>query len=199
MSVNGLTSFSYFTGTDASNPLPVTLLSFTAKRDGSSAVLNWTTVNEKNCAGFEVERAANGRDFEPAGYVKAMGQGGTVMNYRFTDANAIPAGQVAYRLKTVDRNGSFSYSPVVVLQADEHQENPIRIYPNPFSRYLVVTVPDGESNTLEMRDINGRVVFTAALPNGGTHYVNLPENLARGVYFVQEQAGGKITRLVKTE
>ena len=53
-----------FTVSNSANPLPVTLLDFTAQVEGPAAVrLRWATVSELNNAGFAVERSVDARTF----------------------------------------------------------------------------------------------------------------------------------------
>ena len=62
---NPLSSFSPFTfaSTNANNALPVTYFSFTAKRNGNSNTISWSTSQEFNTNYFSVERSNDGINF----------------------------------------------------------------------------------------------------------------------------------------
>src|SRR5690606_8804677 len=109
----GLTSFSRFTGTSDIIPLPVNLVSFTANRLNETSVrLNWRTAGEENNDRFEIERSSDGVNFFTVGEVAGNGTTNTPLSYMFEDRNATLSPVLYYRLKQVDYNGAFEYSPI---------------------------------------------------------------------------------------
>ena len=100
------------TSTPAS-PLPVVLVSFTARAQGGGDVaLAWRTASEKNSARFEVERSTNGTAFAPIGTVPAAGSSSAPRSYVWTD-RTVPA-QAAllyYRLRQVDTDSASPTLP----------------------------------------------------------------------------------------
>ncbi len=100
------------------NPLPVELLDFTATLQGqNTGILDWTTASELNNAGFEIEQALPSTgtpDFRNIGFV--TGNGTTVLTneYQHTVENMVP-GIHYFRLKQVDFDGTYKYSPVRAL------------------------------------------------------------------------------------
>jgi len=109
--------------------LPLKLTSFTAQKSGAIGQLNWNTLNEKNSAYFEVERAVNGQDFISIAKVAANGNSTLPITYTFTD-NQPATGVNYYRLKMMDLDGQFEYSDIVSLNFNMVQAG-IRIFPNP--------------------------------------------------------------------
>ncbi|HEY4337952.1 MAG TPA: discoidin domain-containing protein, partial [Puia sp.] len=100
------------------SPLPIGLSSFTGKRTGSSVVLQWTTQTEQNAANFVVERSVDGTHFASIATVRAEGNSNTPQDYTATDER--PAkGINYYRLRMVDLDGRFSYSPVILVRSDD--------------------------------------------------------------------------------
>ena len=100
------------TSTPAS-PLPVVLVSFTARAQGGGDVaLAWRTASEKNSARFEVERSTNGTAFARIGKVPAAGRSSAPRSYAWTD-RTVPA-QAAllyYRLRQVDTDSASPTLP----------------------------------------------------------------------------------------
>ncbi len=101
-------------------PLPVKLISFTAKRQttagsGTSILCSWTTTSEDNSSSFIIGRSNTGSNFIPIGQVAAMGNSSNVQNYRFTDALPLD-GTNYYQLKMVDIDTRFTYSPVISVR-----------------------------------------------------------------------------------
>lgn len=103
-------------------PLPVTLVSFNAAKEGSKVKLNWVTMAEDNVKSYEVERANESLKFQKIGSVTAIwNQNSGSMKYHYTDAQ--PLLQSAYyRLKIVDMDGKYTYSKVVRVAANSMRE-----------------------------------------------------------------------------
>ena len=93
-------------------PLPVELTSFTAAAGSNAVELRWTTATEAENYGFEVERESVNSEqltvnrWEKVGFVQGHGTSSSPHNYSFADAFAV-TGSYSYRLKQIDRNGSF--------------------------------------------------------------------------------------------
>ncbi|MDQ6480586.1 LamG-like jellyroll fold domain-containing protein [Dyadobacter sp. LHD-138] len=123
------------------NPLPVTLVSFTGKRVEKTNVLEWIVTDEKEFAGYEVERSIEGKKFGKIGQVRAVAnEQSTTTQYQFIDelisGNTNISGNLYYRLKMVDRaadglDGSFAMSRIVAIKNDADQTQISSVYPNP--------------------------------------------------------------------
>lgn len=100
------------------NVLPVTLTAFRADRKNNVADLTWNTENQENFSHFEIERSSTGNDdFATIGNVAATGT--ETGSYQFADANGARLAQKAYyRLKMVDMDGQYKYSPVTMVTFD---------------------------------------------------------------------------------
>ncbi|MFK7798682.1 MAG: Ig-like domain-containing protein, partial [Aureispira sp.] len=100
------------------NPLPVELLSFTATLQGqNTGVLDWATATELNNAGFEIEHALPSTGapvFQNIGFVTGQGTTLQTHDYQHIVENMIP-GVHYFRLKQVDFDGTFKYTPVRAL------------------------------------------------------------------------------------
>lgn len=116
-------------GTVTSAPLPVTLLSFTAKPEGDRVQLAWTTTSEYNAHHFLVEHSRDLEGFTVVGEVAAKGTTDTRQYYGLTDLNPQP-GVNYYRLKQIDRDGSTqSFKPIEAIIRSN--ETVIAVHPNP--------------------------------------------------------------------
>lgn len=133
------TSFSQIiagTTNSGTSPLPVTLGNFEATRqDETSVLIRWETLSEHDNAGFEIQRSENGTDYEILGFTDAIGNSHVKQSYQFTDAQNTRSAY--YRLKQIDMNGEFKYSPVKFVQGNDLQK--LSIYPNPFSTDLTIS------------------------------------------------------------
>ncbi|MBF9223212.1 beta strand repeat-containing protein [Hymenobacter ruricola] len=176
----------------AATPLPVTLSAFTATLVDPAAVrLAWATATEKNSASFEVERSLDGERFTAIGTVAAAGSSATAHRYALLDANP-PRHQATlyYRLRLVDLDGTFAYSPVrtVALAAQAG----LALFPNPATGAATLSGA-APGTVVRVFDGLGREVTSATADATGTAALVLPAGLAGGVYVVR--AGSKAVRL----
>ena len=177
--------------------LPVELASFTATTSGEAVSLTWETASETNNAGFEVERAVGEGAFERIGFEPGAGTTSAPRTYRFTDGDLPFASALRYRLRQVDVDGAFEYSPEVEVAL-----TPTRFAlelggANPFrtATTLRYALPEGGPVTLTVYDVLGRQVAT--LVDGekaaGRHTATLDgRRLASGAYFVRLQSGDRV-------
>lgn len=100
-------------------PLPVELLEFnaTAKPD-RTANLDWTSATEQDLAYYGVEYSADGRKFSELGQVEAKGTTTLATDYTYVHLKP-QSGLNYYRLRLVNRDGSFDYSPIRSIQLDK--------------------------------------------------------------------------------
>lgn len=183
--------FGIITGTDASAPLPVQMLTFTGEVLNDDAKLNWITASERNNLGFEIERSSDGRTFEYVGFVKGAGNSNIKRNYQFVDANVFNQSSVVYyRLKQIDVNGGYEYSNTIELNKMQLETFAVTPYPNPFlsTLNLKVNTPQEGNAQITVFDLNGKLVFSKTTNmQSGINVVNMDElvNSDGGIYFVE--------------
>ncbi|MES2431004.1 MAG: T9SS type A sorting domain-containing protein [Bacteroidota bacterium] len=168
--------------TDAnSGPLPVTMNNFTTKRLGNSILLNWNTQTEINSLRFEIERkTANDNDYITVGSVTAENKT-TGSNYSYTDNNNSQLA-TTYRLKMIDKNGSFYYSTITAVNGTS-AINEFSIYPNPSIGNAKITLTGVYASVkLQVIDNAGRTIKAMELNRTNTVQLN---DLQRGVYLVR--------------
>jgi len=159
--LTGFTSFSQvLTGSIGTSGLPITLSQFEASRVSQNVVrLDWETLSEINNAGFEIQKSENGVDFEKIGYVDGAGNSKQRLDYQFVDNDALRSAY--YRLKQLDQDGKFSYSPIKFVKGADLVK--LTIYPNPttqsvklgFGSALETKLP----MTTEITTLQGRSIF----------------------------------------
>lgn len=164
-------------GATASQPLPVSLLSFEAVKQNGKVLLEWLTENEVNTASYTVERSTDGVTYDAIGSVQAANSG----RYNFTDAAPL-AGINYYRLKSIDRNGVFRYSAVRKINFTA-EGNDIMVYPNPVTGGLVTVTASVNCQSAQLFDAAGKRIRSYQL-KGKTNTLPLAA-LAKGVYQLQ--------------
>ena len=172
-------------------PLPVVLTSFTAVAQALGVRVGWGTASEQHSAYFGVERSPDGQAFGEIGRVAAAGTSGRARAYELLDGQP-PAGLAYYRLRQVDQDGSFQYSPVRVV-AWQPAPAALCLFPNPAHEAATV-LNAAPGARVAVLDTQGRVVATALADATGQVALLLPVGLASGLYAVR--AGSQATRLV---
>lgn len=119
------------------SPLPIELLNFDAEDQGQKVALNWATKSEKNTNYFNVERSSDGLKWEIISNVKAAENSNSTLYYE-TEDNAPLYDYSYYRLKIIDMDNSFTYTPIKSIYRSKKEEFVI-FYPNPTSDILNLT------------------------------------------------------------
>ncbi|WP_304066561.1 pectinesterase family protein [Pedobacter glucosidilyticus] len=170
--------------------LPLQLLSFQAQavRQGKEVALKWTTAQEINTASFDIERSVDGQVFNAIGNVKAQNKSGN-FNYQFTDFSPLK-GVSYYRLKQIDLDAKFEYSPIKAVDITNNQ---IIIYPNPVSSELAISHLGAKAaGKLSIFDSMGKEVLKIdGLKSENQTKVDVSA-LNAGVYFIQLNIGKEI-------
>jgi trimeric autotransporter adhesin len=187
-------------------PLPVEIVTFAASVNGKDIVLSWKTASEKNTNYFCIERTEIINNIKQefwtvSGEIKAFGNSTTPKQYSFTDKNLL-AGKYSYRLKTVDFDGSLSYSKSVESEISVPKEyNLSQNYPNPFnpSTKIDYQIPFDSKVSIEVFNITGQKIgelinkeqsagfYTIEVGAGLIH-----KSLASGVYIYRMTAVNKL-------
>ncbi len=170
-------------------PLPVTLIYFNASKNSpTSSLLSWQTSQETNSSHFDVERSNDAVAFSKIGTVGAAGNSSLAISYSFIDNNPL-SGMNYYRLKQVDLDGHFIYTPARLVRFEELNAATVKYYPNPTKNILTIEL--SAANATEARVINiinaaGAVVNQFKIGSGAglVMHVDL-SHYAKGIYFIQ--------------
>jgi len=135
-------------------PLPVKLLSFSALKEHNRSLLKWTVSSEVNSSHFIIEHSVNGSDYAPLSRVTAAGNSTQQTEYSYTHLQPLRGGNY-YRLKMVDNNGRYEYSPVRRLQFDNNSG--LTVLPNPAVNKVYIHLTDPGGN-LRLISTTGEVI-----------------------------------------
>lgn len=205
---NNVTSFATFTLSEFTEPLPVTLTAFNAKRVGNNAELNWETATETNNKGFEVQVSSNGRDFRTLAFIESQGTNSNrLLKYRFVDTEPNKSGTLYYRLRQIDVDGKATFSPVRVLNYNTAANKTgvqLAAYPNPFNTEMNVELSGIEAGPARLRlvDLTGRVLRDEAVvvPAGSTEFkIDALDGVGAGIYMVQLVPASGKTQTVRVQ
>jgi hypothetical protein len=160
--------------------LPVKFAGFEASGNGKTTNLTWQVGVEQNLNGYGVERSSDGSSYSQIGFVPAAGKS----SYYFVDVN--PSATSYYRLKSVDIDGKYGYSSVVVVKAGGAASVMMKAFPSPVISKVVVqhSTADAGSN-LTISTADGRM-FKSLSPVVGTQQTEIDLSSAKaGLYLVR--------------
>jgi hypothetical protein len=140
--------------------LPVELLDFSARKIDKTVELSWQTASERNNAGFAIERSDNSGSWEQIGYVEGNGTSNVFLDYAFVDLEPF-MGNNYYRLRQIDLDGQFDYSPVRHVIFTETAATILSVYPNPNNGRFTLSInnPAGERAVVEVFTSTGNLVW----------------------------------------
>lgn len=131
------------------NPLPIELLSFTARQSDEIVVLEWKAATELNNDFYTLERSYNGIDFDEIARVQGAGTSATETQYTREDYPAF-SGLIYYRLTQTDFDGTFETFDLVSVNFEKNSTR-MELFPNPTNEEFV--------NVVLPRDIEGNVLL----------------------------------------
>ncbi len=178
--------------------LPVELVSFEAMLDGNAVLLAWVTASETNNAGFEIQSisknvGATGAspEWDVLAFVEGHGTTELPQADYYHIENLTP-GRHVFRLKQIDFDGAFEYSPeveVIVEMVERFVVEPV--YPNPFNplAQFRFAVQRSQQVRVDLYDVLGRqvrVLYEGTPQVGQMQTVPIDgSNLSSGMYLVR--------------
>ncbi|MFY0673382.1 MAG: hypothetical protein JXQ87_08250 [Bacteroidia bacterium] len=206
------TNLFYFGVGSTGSALPVEFTYFNAQwqTEGETAILNWQTAMEENNSHFEIERSFDGQVWEQIGSVAGQGTTFETSDYQFVDESLVSKVQnlksqglwtsdlghetVFYRLKQVDYNGEFDYSPIETLNCSPEQFgieqetlNSFSVWPNP-SKADIIMVNAIDDYTIH----NSLGKYVKSFKN--TNKLNVAD-LELGTYLITNSNGSSVLYL----
>ena len=171
------------------NPLPVTLLNFSAHLKNSKTILSWTTASEINNNYFTLERSIDGEHFDLLKQIKGSGTSEIKNYYNADDETPLP-GVSYYRLSQTDFNGASQIFPMVSINNSDAISKNLLITTASFDKgigNIYYVVPDDGPIILRVTDINGKLIHKEQV--GGQkgfnkHIFPASLSLKPGLYFI---------------
>jgi hypothetical protein len=171
------------TTTTVPGTLPVTLSSFAGKEENGLNKISWKTEQEINLSHYELERLTESNS---VGWIKKITatNNPSVQTYHYNDT-ITSLGKKQYRLKMVNIDGTFTYSPIVII--NNQQKELLKVMGNPFTDKLTVQLQTAfnENVQLELYSSEGKLVqrTTATAPGN----ITLPhlQQLKPGTYTLK--------------
>jgi len=176
--------------------------SYTVTKQATSDLVEWTTVSEENSKLFNVQRSANGQNFETIGTVNSQainGNSNEELNYSFVDENP-QVGHNYYMLEQVDFDNNTSYTKAIDIIWGANGST-VSIYPNPAKSILNIDLSAAKASQTEIKlvDMSGRVVKSVLTQSEkGLNHVTIDlSDISVGIYGVQVFENNKLTHVSK--
>jgi hypothetical protein len=185
--LKNLTDMSKHKYTVVTAPVPVELTRFSFLQQNNIVKLLWNTATEVNNYGFDIERKLY--SWKSIGFVRGNGTSNSPKDYIFVDTLKQP-GNYVYRLKQVDNDGSFEYSPEVNVDLDDIVKTYalMQNYPNPINPSTVIKYSLPQESYIQLIIYNSLGQVVKELVNttqsaGNFEQVFNGSNFSSGVYF----------------
>ena len=189
-----------FTG---STVLPVTLLEFTGENAGDRNKLTWKVAQEMDVDRYQLERSTDGLNYQPVASVGSRNQPGET-TYSHSDYVGTGNAEYYYRLKTIEMDGSFSYSSIVFIRVVG--KNTFTVTGNLFTDYVVLNYTLARDQKISLSYFNSsgallRKEDLAATAGSGIYTLYGLSNQPAGTYLLRLESGKdkQTFKLVKTK
>jgi hypothetical protein len=174
-------------------PLPVTLLSFTGKKEVNGIRLDWKTASELNNSHFEISRSTDGQLFNILTSVNGKGTSTKVNNYSYLD-NSPLSGTNYYKLKQFDIDGKASNSDIIVAVENSLTES--QVFTLNVDENVLKASFYASSNgivNIKIHDLSGRIVLNKSFSvQEGSNNVNIASTpFNSGIYVATLIENGK--------
>lgn len=166
--------------------LPLDLLDFEAVQRDKAIEILWTTTDEVNLDIYEVQRSSIDLNWKTISTINAKSesekQKSNVNTYYYLDFNPF-LGENYYRLKIKDKQGSYEFSKVVMINNDNINLKP-SFYPNPVIDQLSFSNIDIKNlKSIEIFDNYGNMHLECVIVSDNIDVSKLPF----GVYLLRIQ------------
>lgn len=175
----------------SSTPLPIKLVSFTAKRYQDEVLLEWTTSEEINHSHFEIYQGIEGvSDMIKIDEISGSKSNSRLLkHYEYRITSAPSCGKLYYQLRSIDFDGTISSSEYTSTEKQSFFCNQnLNIYPNPsYTNELILEgniLEEGEA--IKIFTIDGQLVKEVKVQRTNNHSITINiEELNAGAYYIK--------------
>ena len=173
---------------ESPSTLPVSLVSFSAKKNNKSIDVSWTTDVESYMSHYEIQRSSDGRNFST---IQTLQSRNSVSRAIYTVNDSKPLNGISYyRLRMVETDGSANYSRIASVQFATG--NSIAVYPTLWKKGTLLNIsnPNNEKLTAYFFTSTGQRVGVSTTINSSLP-TNALNNQKGTIYYKLLNAGGQ--------
>jgi hypothetical protein len=163
---------------------PVSLINYSASRNGSAVTIKWTTASENNNKGFDLQRSIGNGNYETIAFISTKatgGNSGVPINYEYRDNNSTNQTSM-YRLVQIDNDGAKKIHGIKSVFG-ESAAIQMSVYPNPsYNGQVSFAFGNNNEKDVLVTDLQGKAVKVWKSFKSGNLAVT---NLESGVYVLQ--------------
>jgi len=163
--------------------------------------ISWQTATEINTDHFEIENSLDGKNFSTISTINASGISKTTKTYTTTDFVINTNTIVYYRIKSVDKNGEFTYSNIQSISSKNTATYINNIYPNPvkIGQTINIEIVSNKQQTVSFIIVNsvGKIVSNKekTIEQGFNNVsYKLSNYLVAGNYYMQVKVGNLVNK-----
>lgn len=171
--------------------LSTRITSFSGNLIAKKSILKWNCEASNDMSHFEIERSIDGRNFSIIGSELYHSN----LTFEFVDDQLPSNSKIFYRLKMVDKNGSYKYSSTIIIKTKGNLI--LELSPNPVHDQLRVNGLQG-NGMIYVYDASGRRLVSQIVAQSQTQLLDLSA-LKNGVYVLEYLNGeqSEIQKFVK--
>ena len=170
-------------------PVPVTFTNLSAVKNKCDITVLFGAENEINVKKFQIEISKNGFQFIKVGELDAKSSINYSCSFNINALNA--AKNMYYRVKSLDNDGRFQYSPTKVINGLCDESLAVVVFPNPVNEqsFISVKATKGLFNgiyNVNMYDVAGKLLSTNKFQLLDAPTFNFPlTKIAGGQYLLK--------------
>ncbi len=171
------TSLTLYSNTITITNLPIKSIALSAKEINGLVQLQWQTMGELNTTSFTIQHSTDGKTFDDINTRAAVGIGNNI--YDLIDQS--PAlGINYYRIKSIDKLGSISFSMTVSLRFTVNSKQ-LSVFPNP--SIDKITINGNHIISVIIRNSTGKIVSNSQFNDALNPSITV-SRFAAGTYFL---------------
>ncbi len=178
--------------------LPIELVDQKVICTEKGALISWTTATEVNNDYFQIEKSEDAKAWEILDILKGAGNSNSLARYEFLD-NQFSENTAYYRIKQVDYDGKYEYSPILSIFCNES------VNAFEFTGYKIsdnrldvsLKTDDPGIIKISLCDISGKKItsYTVNHPDKGVNFIQQEVHVINGVYIlIVEQNNTRISK-----
>lgn len=164
------------------------ITTFTAGKKNNLVDIRWTNNNEIKDRKYILEKSFDGKNFHEVESFHSTPGANQVGSYQY---DYIPSsaekGKIIFRMKQVEKNGSFKYSSLRVVELTRNDGFNVRLYPNPARKDVTVLFHSHKKSdwTVDLYSINGQLLNRYQFNNALVGKLNEDGLLKKGSYVIK--------------
>lgn len=176
--------------------LPITISGLKAFKKDAGIQVQWNADIETGIKHYEVEKSSDGHQFTKAAIIAVHSPNSLTESYDWYDNN-INTGSNFYRIKCIEKLGSFKYSNVAHLTINL-PANQLFVYPNPVKENtinLTMTNVENSIYTFAIYNNEGQKIYAGTINHhstAATYKIMTGKVMSKGIYKL------KISNATKT-